>query len=77
MYGHPSRFLKLKEIKIQPRVKLNKQHIHVWANPSLLVTAVHARQIYKPRGSCFLPTFVYSFDDVLNQNKAIKTAPLE
>ena len=69
--------LKLKKIKIQPRVKLNKQHIHVWANPSLLATTIHARQIYKPRGSCFLLALAYSFHDVLTQNKDIKTAPLE
>lgn len=38
---------------------------------------IHARQIYEPRGSCFLLAFVYSFHDVLNQNKDNKTAPVE
>lgn len=46
--------------------------------PEFVATlTIHAHQIYEPRGCCFLPALVYSFHDVLNQNKDNKTAPVE
>lgn len=70
--------LRLKKIKIKPRVKLNnKIYVHGRQPEFAGYYTIHAQQIYEPRASCFLLALVYSFDDVLNQNKDNKTAPVE
>ena len=74
MYGNE---FELKKIKSKPRVKLNNKiymHGPIWV--CWLLYDPLSTTLW-PRGSCFLLSLVYSFHDVLNQNKDNKTSPVE